>query len=263
MRSRRTENTSACTVDELRRLLAGTWVALVAAATLLPAGDAQARNAVQLFAGAPQIAIDDAELVVDVGIDFDDSTVGGGFEVTYDPSLLEFVDFTFVEDAQMLLRTSPPAGSTARPLVIGAGWLVLAPPFGVSGVRQLGTLRLRPVGEGNALLSVGPSAVSPGPFYSPAASTEPLAVEYVGTSVVVVPEPGFTSLAAHGALVVFGLGASRRAASRRASPSNGPRLEADAEAWFEPVSRHESDTAAGVAVRPVADPTGSKPRRKI
>ena len=202
--------TASCPPQPIRAGRVTSIFSLVLVAAILMATGASARNVVEVIARDASVALGDPEIVLDVEINFAEATVGGGFEIDYDPTRLEFLDFTFVNDPQMLIRTAPAAGSTAQPLVFGAGWLVFTPPFGVVGQKPLGTLRFRPVGTGQTLIDVSPSAISPGPFYPPQSSDTPLVVEYVDEVVTVVPEPGFASLALCGVFALCTLGRSKR-----------------------------------------------------
>lgn len=129
-------------------------------------------------ASAPDVALE-------LEIDFFDVTVGGGVEVTYDSSLLEFVAFTFSQDPNFGLL-GPADGDPTQPLEIGAGWFMVEPPFGVSGVHTIGTFVFRLIGNGVASVSANGSPISPGPYFSPSSST-PLVVSYNSATVNIGP----------------------------------------------------------------------------
>ena len=201
-------------MSRLRRRSVGVQGFLAICLITIPAFGVGAENVVEAVPQQAEVSVTDEQVLIEVRIVFDDPTVGGGFELNYDPALLEFVDFTFESDPQMLFQTAPPAGSTSRPLVFGAGWLIFADPFGVVGERGLGVLRFRPVGPGEATLDLRSSSLTPGPFYPPS-SGGPLNVDYLDAQITIVPESGFTSLAACGGLFLSWLGLSRK--SRRGS----------------------------------------------
>lgn len=198
-----------------RRLKTRLWeVALSLVATLV-AADAFAQNAVEVIAQQSTVALDAEEIVFDVRLQFSDVTVGGGFEISYDPAKLEFLDFTFVNDPQMFIQMAPPAGTTDQPLVFAAGWLILTPPSGVTGEKPVGTLRFRPVEEGPTLVDLSASTdITPGPFYPPLAAPSPLDVDYTDANITIVPEPGFGALMGCGLLVLAGLSRSRKPSAR-------------------------------------------------
>jgi hypothetical protein len=128
--------------------------------------------------GAPDVALE-------LEIEFLDVTVGGGVEITYDASLLEFVSFTFSQDPNFGLL-GPGDGDPAQPLEIGAGWFTVEPPRGVSGVHTIGTLLFRAIGNGVASVSTSESPISPGPYFSASSST-PLLVSYHSAAVNIGP----------------------------------------------------------------------------
>lgn len=201
--------------EYLKLRLREVTLCLVSLAVTLVAADAFAQNAVEVIAQQPTVALDAEEIVFDIRLQFSDVTVGGGFEISYDPAKLEFLDFTFVNDPQMLIQMAPPAGTTIQPLVFAAGWVILTPPSGVTGERSVGTLRFRPVEEGPALVDLSAStAMTPGPFYPPLAVPTPLEVDYADATVTVVPEPGLGAIMGPGLLVLAGLSRTRKANAR-------------------------------------------------
>ena len=98
--------------EYLKLRLREVTLCLVSLAVTLVAADAFAQNAVEVIAQQPTVALDAEEIVFDIRLQFSDVTVGGGFEISYDPTKLEFLDFTFVNDPQMLIQMAPPAGTT-------------------------------------------------------------------------------------------------------------------------------------------------------
>ncbi|MGB0619764.1 MAG: hypothetical protein ACPGVZ_09875 [Myxococcota bacterium] len=198
-----------------QRLKLRLWEATLSLVVTLVAADAFAQNAVEVIAQQSTVAVDAEEILFDVRLQFSDVTVGGGFEISYDPARLEFLDFTFVDDPQMLIQMAPPAGTTDQPLVFAAGWLILTPPSGVTGENPVGTLRFRPLEEGPALVDLSASAaITPGPFYPPVAAPSPLDVNYADANITIVPEPGFGALMGCGLLVLAGLSRARKPNAR-------------------------------------------------
>jgi hypothetical protein len=174
-------------------------IAMVCAACIFMVPAASAQNAVTLMPHVQSIELEDSSVTVDLEIDFADVTVGGGVEVTYDATRLRFVSFEFQAEQSFLL-TGPALREVAQPLEIGNGWMIFAPPFGVSGLQTIGTLTFTPMAEGEAFVQTAPSLISPGPFYPPDGAS-PLTVMFGGATIV-VPEPGFaTGLAIGGVLL--------------------------------------------------------------
>jgi hypothetical protein len=152
------------------------------------------------------IALDPTELTVTEGdtftiqmvMNFDDPTIGGGLEVTYDP-LVSFISFDF--DAG--LGDTPPFrmpatdNDTTQPLELGFGFF----PTPASGQRVVGTFTFRAEGVGTAqFVTLAPSGLIPGPFYGPLDPMNPMDVTFGSSAVTivaaqnVVPEPSATLL---------------------------------------------------------------------
>jgi hypothetical protein len=153
---------------------------------------ATAQNLVRLNPTESTTGVGPPDVALDLEIDFSDMTVGGGVEVTYDASLLEFLSFTFAQDPNFGL-TGPADGDPTQPLMIGAGWFAVEPPLGVSGVHTIGTLLFRAIGNGAASVSTSESLSNPGPYFS-ASGLIPLVVIYnsavVNIGIVGVPALG-------------------------------------------------------------------------
>ena len=129
--------------------LKGFLLTLVALACLSFAGPAFALNSIDL---------DPASLTVNQGenfsiqltMNFDEATVGGGLEVTYTTNV-SFVSFEFNPSLTSTFGlTGPTNNAPGQPLEIGFGFFTMAPPFGVSGSHVVGTFTF------NAL-AVGPT----------------------------------------------------------------------------------------------------------
>ena len=78
---------------------------LFAALVLTAYGSAAYANVVSLSPTVQVVGVGD-EVSFDIDIDFINSTVGGAFDVFYNPSILEFVSFEF--DATFLTSVSDP-----------------------------------------------------------------------------------------------------------------------------------------------------------
>ena len=132
--------------------------------TALPQA-AAASNAIVFGTATATTSPTGAELVeVDMGVDLTDLTVGGGIGVEYDQTRLEFVSFRFDPAGPPNFNSSPTDGSQAQPLAIGGGWIIFAPPFGVSGFQPFGTLTFRVISDGNATISAFDGIAPLGPF---------------------------------------------------------------------------------------------------
>ncbi len=160
---------------------------------------AAAQNFVDLSPTQSETIVVGLDVALNLEIDFTDATVGGGVEITYDATRLEFVSFTFSGDPDFGL-TGPAADDPNQPLEIGAGWLVVNPPFGVTGIHAIGTLLFRPIASGSATVSTSASGINPGPFYS-ASSGTPMVVVYSGATVNVGPAVAVPTLDAYGRLI--------------------------------------------------------------
>ncbi len=139
------------------------------------------------------------DVALNLEIDFTDATVGGGVEIMYDATRLEFVSFTFSGDPDFGL-TGPADQDPNQPLEIGAGWLMVSPPFGVTGIHAIGTLLFRPIASGSATVFARASEINPGPFYSASTGT-PMVVVYSGATVNVGPAAAVPTLDAYGRLI--------------------------------------------------------------
>jgi len=166
---------------------------LLASVCWAGADGARAQNMIRL--DPPLQAAEFASPTVDIvlELDFAEVTVGGGIEITWDAAIFAFDSFTFAADPELVIMDGHPDGGgnpQTQPAEIGAGWLVLAPPNGISGLRTIGTLSLSPVMVGRATIATTGSASNPGPFFPPGVGMPPLSVSYEGATVYVVPEPG-------------------------------------------------------------------------
>lgn len=169
---------------------------------------ARADLEIQLGASQTQVAIGE---IVDVALDFDaDETVlGGGFQVDFDPNLFEVVDFAFSRGLgdQSQYR----CGIGVNECVSRGGGHRVPVGFGhfdgLSGQRAIGLLRLRALAPGTTDVEIVP--------YTRTGEFVDLAGDPVDTSsnrlgLTVVPEPGLATLLAGGVPGLVFLGRRRR-----------------------------------------------------
>ena len=131
---------------------------------------------------------------VDLMMNFDDVTSGGGVEIFFD-SLVAFQSFSFDPGfSGNFGLTSPTAGEAVQPLEIGFGFFVGTPPFGEVGLHHVGTLTFLAVGFGSTqMITSDASGTSPGPFFSPTDPFNPMLVSFGAASVDISPIPEPTS----------------------------------------------------------------------
>ncbi|MGE4605344.1 MAG: hypothetical protein AAEJ52_01235 [Myxococcota bacterium] len=158
----------------LRAFALGAIGALLIGLSLVSTATAQ--NLLLLTPAQSHSDVGTPDVALDLEIDFAEVTIGGGIEVNYDATRLEFVSFTFSGDPNFGLK-GPADGDQTQPLEIGAGWVVFEPPFGVSGLHTIGTFLFRAIGNGSAAVSTTESPINPGPYYSPN-SPAPLVVSF-------------------------------------------------------------------------------------
>ncbi len=163
------------------------------------------------------IALDPNFLTVSVGdtfqldllMNFTDQTVGGGVEIRYD-SNFEFVAFqfdpAFLQVANFGLG-SPAVGETAQPLEVAFGYFnFVNPTQGLSGSYTIGTFTFNAINEGaGKFVLTDPSPLSPGPFYSPTDSVNPLVVSFGDTQIEILPA-GATVIPEPTSAILMGLG---------------------------------------------------------
>ncbi|MDC1295432.1 hypothetical protein N8077_03740 [Myxococcota bacterium] len=198
-------DTLLCVVGEagaMNGFISRLWlaIAMVCGTCIFMAPAASAQNIVLLTPFSQSIELEDDSVTVDLEIDFADVTSGGGVEVTYDATRLSFDSFEFDPGLEFLL-VGPELGAVGQPLEIGAGLILFPEPLGVSGLQTIGTLTFTPLAEGEAFVQTSASSTSPGPFFSPG-SGAPLPVTFSGATID-VPEPGFATGLAIGALLLF------------------------------------------------------------
>jgi len=151
------------------------------------ASPASALNSIVL--GPSSLTVTEGEsFAIQLVMDFDDATAGGGIEITHD-SLVSFISFDF--DSNFVGNfglTAPADNEVVQPLEIGFGFLTMAPPFGISGRHVVGTITFEALGVGaTQFVTTAASGFNPGPFYGPADPFAPMAVSFGSSAVTIVP----------------------------------------------------------------------------
>ena len=172
----------------LRVDIAGLAALLLVVLASSPAG---ALNTISLAPADQSVEID-STFTVDVIMDFDDVTVGGGIEIAFDPRVT-FVSFVFGPAfTGNFLMWGPEAGETVQPLEISIGWWITEEPFGELGLQTVGQLTFSADAAGTGqLITSSASAFTPGPFYGPVDPGTALTVQF-GDSVINVSDPNGT-----------------------------------------------------------------------
>ena len=165
---------------------------MAAVVVLLGSTPADAMNMISLTPNDQSVQVG-SDFTIDLYMDFDDVTIGGGVEVMFDP-LVTFQSFDFDPGFSANFgMTGPTPGENVLPLEIGFGWLLFSPMGGETGLHTVGQLTFNAVGPGAvAIVSTSSSAMIPGPYYGPADPMNPMDVQYGGATVnivSIVPEP--------------------------------------------------------------------------
>ncbi len=168
------------------------------------AGNAQALNEITLTAEVSEVSEVEVGTQIDLllEMDFLEATTGGGIRVAYDPTVLEFVSFTFDpqlhDPHQAFHATGPDDNSAAIPdpqigphQEVAFGWMVFDPPYGADGSRSIGTFTFNALQEGQTALAIWESeATSWGPFSSISGTLD---VQY-GAAALAIPGAAVPSL---------------------------------------------------------------------
>jgi hypothetical protein len=181
-------------------------VCLAGAAALL-AARAQALDVITFSAPSGDVAKDQV-VSVTVGFSFDDLTVGGGFDLNFNPGVFAFQDFTFDSGLgdDPAFRMQPAFGATSGPFTIAFGSFSELTGTKTVGVLELIAQKALVLGAGGVLLGAADNVIPAGPFVDGLGS--PLAVQYHG--LLGVPEPSALLLAIAGVATLL---ARRRGAT--------------------------------------------------
>ncbi len=183
-------------------VLVGVWISF-------PGGAARALNMISLTPVTYQASLGET-VALTLQMQFDEATLGGGVDLLFDPSVLDFVFFEFdpgLEDDPSF-RLTPLSPINGDRLVLGFGDF-----NGIAGSRLIGTVTFDAVGLGIANLSTGPNLQPAGPFVSAASPLDLLLMEFEGSTVTVVPEPsplGLLILGSGGPILFGSKGGARR-----------------------------------------------------
>ena len=182
--------------------LVGIWISV-------PVGAARALNMISLTPVAQEESLGETVLVT-LQMQFDEATLGGGVDLLFDPSVLDFVSFEFDPGLgdDPIFRLTPSSPTDGNRLVLGFGDF-----DGIGGSRAIGTVTFDAVGVGVANLSTGPNAQPAGPFVSAASPLDLLLVDFEASAVTVVPEPstlGLLILGSGGLVLLGSKGGARR-----------------------------------------------------
>jgi hypothetical protein len=166
---------------------------------------------VEIVPSSQTVNVGDNVIVDVLGSGFTTTTVGGGFSLTFDPSVLDLQPA-----GVQLMGANPPAPPTLpwdstfpRTETLSPGSLA---DFsfnnfnGVSGDFPIAHLIFKAVGAGSTALALSASGMFP---FGDAIGT-PMAVEFQGATVTAVPEPAAWGLLAAGLAFVGYVGARRR-----------------------------------------------------
>lgn len=171
------------------RLILGGVIA-TCVATFVLASSAHATSVVGFE--SPGVSSVQQGQVLDVAVrfDFDDLTLGGGFDLDFSVDLFSFKQFEF--DLNLgddpAFRSKPTNNQASGPYTIAFGSFA-----GLTGIKTVGILQLLAkqdlaLGSGPVLVSASDNTLPSGPFVDELGA--PLAVQYVGLRGSVVPEPG-------------------------------------------------------------------------
>lgn len=146
---------------------------------------------------------------IDLEMAFDETTIGGGFQLDYDPAIFELIDFAFSnrglgDDPRYRcepgVQVCTPRGG-AHLVPIGFGHF-----DGITGGRPVGRLRLRALAQGESTIDFLPHPTT-GDFVDLAG--EPLETTSTGLNIRIVPEPATSMMIVIGCYALASLPARR------------------------------------------------------
>jgi hypothetical protein len=148
-----------------------------------------------------------ASVSIDLLMDFSDNpTLGGGLDIIYNATALDFLSFTF--DSTFLGVTDSSfscPGAASCPSIDQANTvfnIAFGNFSGLGGPYIVGTLIFNTLTPGTSLLSTAETTGPAGPFVS-VFTYQPQSVTYLGTSITTVPIPAAIYLFASGLLGLF------------------------------------------------------------
>jgi hypothetical protein len=176
---------------KMKKLL-GVFFAL----TLFSVGTAAQANSIILAPSTVTTA--PGTVQVQLFMDFTESTLGGGIDVFYNSSILDFLSFTF--DPAMLAMSDPSFTRTGDDFVGEVNGIAFGNFAGIVGSHLIGTLNFSTIGIGSSLLTLAVNDSPAGPFVSNVTFL-PMEVDFTSTAEVIV-----TPLPAAAWLMISGLG---------------------------------------------------------
>lgn len=153
-----------------------------------------------------------ASVSIDLLMDFSDNpTLGGGLDVIYDGTALDFLSFTFDSTFTSVTDSSFSCpGASGCPSIDQANKvfnIAFGNFSGLGGPFKVGTLIFNTLTPGTSLLSTAETTGPAGPFVS-ASTYQPQSVTYLGSSISTVPIPAAIYLFASGLLGLVGFSRS-------------------------------------------------------
>ena len=142
------------------------------------------------------------QVSLQLNMDFSgDPTLGGGIDILYNGSLLNFVSFTF----NSVLGDDPSFRRQPDIQINKLNGLAFGNFSGLSGPSVVGTLIFNTLGAGTVNLTLAENSLPAGGFFS-AATFNPQTVMFTGASVNIspVPEPASSWLFLSGLAVIMG-----------------------------------------------------------
>lgn len=149
------------------------------------------------------------QIVIDINMDFaSDPTLGGGFDVFFDPALVSFVSYVL----DPTLGSDPDFSRDPDPLTGKLEGIAFGNFNGISGPSRVGTLTFDTIAAGTASFSAADTTdpLKGGEFISEE-TFQAQVVDYVGADVTVVPLPAGIWLFGSG---IIGLVAAARRRGR-------------------------------------------------
>ncbi len=194
---------------------------LAAAAVLMSAVSSAQAVSLSLITSTPSVAIGDT-IELQVLMDFsDDATLGGGFDINFDPSLVSYVSESYVTDSA--LGSDPDFTRDDNSMVADTRNRVEVQPDslvgaafgdfgGLSGPATVSSLSFIANAGGDAVFSLGASTSgSVGGFLSAGSFGEQFPV-FSGATVSIVPVPAAVWLFGSGLVGLIGIARRRVAA---------------------------------------------------